>query len=188
MAKSLTEKAAEMVTARASEAEMTTDEVSEALNRAFQRLKEKRKSGNKTKKKALPRSSAKPETREDLDKKFETLTWLRENPEKSIKKETIICLECGGRFKTLTVRHLRTHGLDRDGYAEKWNLGDGKRLTSKDYSEQRKKIIAEARAHKGQNGEEAEEMEFAPAPEPADEKPAFKPRVVLRKKGDKKAP
>ncbi len=188
MAKSLTEKAAEMVSAKASDTGVPTDEVSDALNKAFQRLSEKQKQTKAKKKSAKPANKASKlsDTREDLDKKFETLTWLRANPKNSIKKDTIICLECGGRFKTLTIRHLRTHGLDRDGYAEKWGLGDGKSLTSRDYSEQRKKIIADARAHKGQSDEEVEEPEFDVTPPQPKEKPAFKPRVVLRKKAEKK--
>ena len=34
------------------------------------------------------------------------------DPRKAIRKKTITCVECGKTFKTITKRHLETHGLD----------------------------------------------------------------------------
>lgn len=45
---------------------------------------------------------------------------------KSIKEQSIICLECGKSFKILTKKHLGSHNLDADSYREKWGI---KRLT-----------------------------------------------------------
>ena len=45
---------------------------------------------------------------------------------KSIKEQSIVCLECGRSFKILTKKHLASHGLDADAYREKWSI---KRLT-----------------------------------------------------------
>ena len=45
---------------------------------------------------------------------------------KSIKEQSIVCLECKRSFKVLTKKHLASHGLDADTYREKWGI---KRLT-----------------------------------------------------------
>jgi predicted transcriptional regulator len=43
-------------------------------------------------------------------------------PKKSINKESIVCLECGLKFKSLK-RHLRTqHNLSPEHYRMKWSL------------------------------------------------------------------
>ena len=41
---------------------------------------------------------------------------------KSIKEQSIVCLECGRTFKILTKKHLASHGLDADSYREKWGI------------------------------------------------------------------
>ena len=41
---------------------------------------------------------------------------------KSIKEQSIVCLECGRTFKILTKKHLASHGLDADAYREKWGI------------------------------------------------------------------
>ena len=44
------------------------------------------------------------------------------DPKRSIKENSIICLECGRSFRVLTIRHLRTHGLDARTYKEKYGF------------------------------------------------------------------
>ena len=41
---------------------------------------------------------------------------------RSIREQSILCLECGRRFRMLTIRHLATHGLTPDEYRKKWGL------------------------------------------------------------------
>ena len=41
-------------------------------------------------------------------------------PNKAIKLKTITCLECGRVFKTLSKKHLESHGLTPDEYRDKW--------------------------------------------------------------------
>ena len=43
------------------------------------------------------------------------------DPKRSIKENSIICLECGRSFRVLTIRHLRTHGLDAKTYGFRKN-------------------------------------------------------------------
>src|SRR5437763_9021806 len=38
------------------------------------------------------------------------------NWRKSITQQTVTCLACGARFKQLSTRHLREHGLDARSY------------------------------------------------------------------------
>ncbi len=59
---------------------------------------------------------------------------------RSIKKDQIICLECGKGHKTLK-RHLRTaHGLDVDAYRARWKLAVDYPVVAPDYAEQRSKM------------------------------------------------
>jgi len=42
------------------------------------------------------------------------------DPKRAIRKKTITCVECGQTFKTITKRHLESHGLTPAEYKEKW--------------------------------------------------------------------
>ena len=53
---------------------------------------------------------------------------------KSVKKDQIICLDCGKGHKLLK-RHLRTaHGLTINEYRERWNLPADYPVVAADYS------------------------------------------------------
>ena len=58
---------------------------------------------------------------------------------KSIKEQTIICLECGKSFKILTKKHLLGHGLDADSYREKWGIKRNTPLVCKALQRERRK-------------------------------------------------
>ncbi len=59
---------------------------------------------------------------------------------RSVKKDRIICLECGNGYKTLK-RHLRsTHGLTVDAYRERWRLPINYPVVAPVYAEQRSKL------------------------------------------------
>src|SRR5437868_4247862 len=56
---------------------------------------------------------------------------------RSVTPNSVVCLECGWRGKTLG-RHLTTrHGFSRDQYRRRWKLSANHPLTSPAYSERR---------------------------------------------------
>lgn len=58
---------------------------------------------------------------------------------KSIKEQSIVCLECGNSFKILTKKHLLSHGLDPDAYREKWGIKRNTPLVCKSLQRERRK-------------------------------------------------
>ncbi len=61
----------------------------------------------------------------------------------SVKSDTIACLECGARLKTLK-RHLGSeHGLTAQEYRARWNLPADYPMIAPDYAEKRKAIALE---------------------------------------------
>lgn len=58
---------------------------------------------------------------------------------KSIKEQTIVCLECGRSFKILTKKHLASHGLDADAYRDKWGIKRHTPLVCKSLQRERRK-------------------------------------------------
>lgn len=64
---------------------------------------------------------------------------------KSIKKQSIECLECGASFKQLSVRHLRDHDLDPRGYRTKYGIPRTQPLSARDTTAMRKRIVQESR-------------------------------------------
>jgi predicted transcriptional regulator len=42
------------------------------------------------------------------------------DPKRAIRGKSIVCLECGRTFKTLSKKHLESHGLTPDQYRERW--------------------------------------------------------------------
>jgi predicted transcriptional regulator len=61
-------------------------------------------------------------------------------PKNSVRKNDVVCLECGRTYKTLK-RHLRTaHSLDESDYRARWDLPASKKLVAKSYSEHRSRM------------------------------------------------
>lgn len=58
---------------------------------------------------------------------------------KSIKEQSIVCLECGKSFKILTKKHLSAHGIDADAYREKWGIKRNTPLVCKALQRERRK-------------------------------------------------
>lgn len=42
------------------------------------------------------------------------------DPKRAIKQKSITCLECGRSFKSISRKHLESHGLTPDEYRAKW--------------------------------------------------------------------
>ena len=58
----------------------------------------------------------------------------------SVKKDHIVCLDCGKKMKMLK-RHLNTeHGLSIDDYRARWNLGADYPMVAPDYAETRRTL------------------------------------------------
>lgn len=59
------------------------------------------------------------------------------DPRKAIRKKTITCVECGKTFKTITKRHLESHGLTPAEYKAKWGYPKGQPLSCRDTAKAR---------------------------------------------------
>ena len=120
MSKSLTEMAQEIVQAQASAKQMTTEEVKLSLQQTFQMLKS---------------LQANEIGGEEVEAAGQTGTNI--DPKKSIKKNSIICLECGQEFKMLSAKHLASHDLDARSYRTKYGFPARQPLCAKGLSDRR---------------------------------------------------
>lgn len=114
----ITELVHKITLAQAKHVVMSPKEIDKFMQTVFNRIKQMRDEELKTK-------FGKQEIEEEKEKEI--------NPMSTIKKDTIICLECGGKFKTLSAAHLATHGLTHDEYREKWGFPKRFPLVSKSY-------------------------------------------------------
>ena len=67
------------------------------------------------------------------------------NWRKSITKHTVTCLACGASFKQLSVRHLRSHGLDTRSYRVKYGMLPRQPLSARAVTALRKQIVQKSR-------------------------------------------
>jgi len=100
MSKSLVEMSAEIVAAQASHRALTPEEIADSLRRTFQTLKEIQQLGNGT--------------------EFEEA--VSRDPQASIQRNQVMCLECGKSFKLLSNRHLALHSLTPRAYKQKHGI------------------------------------------------------------------
>ncbi len=121
MSKTLVEMAAEIVQAQGNSKTMSIEELQESLKETFVTLKNL---------KAMETGEQVP----DSDPNKPAIT-----PERSILKNKIICLECGKEFKSLSFKHLETHGLTRREYKIKYGFSLRQPLCAKSITEKRKK-------------------------------------------------
>ncbi|MDH5298339.1 MAG: MucR family transcriptional regulator [Desulfobulbaceae bacterium] len=128
MSKSLVEMAAEIVQSQCSTKNMTTDEVTAALQTTYKALQAMQVNEAQVAQGAVAPEGLLAEE-----------TTAKVSPEKSIQKNKIVCLECGQEFKMLSPKHLRSHGLNGRGYREKWGFSLRQPLCAKALSERRKK-------------------------------------------------
>ncbi|MBW2057518.1 MAG: MucR family transcriptional regulator [Deltaproteobacteria bacterium] len=126
MAKTLTEMAAEIVTAQAGVTRMSPEELSEALAKAYDSLKR-----IKGLEEGVGAEGPVPEGAVAMD------------PKASIQRNKIICLECGKEFKQLSRSHLKSHGLTPREYKKKYGLKAGQALTAKSLSAKRRRTAKE---------------------------------------------
>ena len=123
MAKSLTQMAADIVSAQASHVSMSADEMDASIKKVFEALSEI---------KAVEDKPAGAEVDDEL-------AQSRANPMKSIQRNYVICLEDGSRFKQLTARTLAKFGLTAKEYRKKWGFSARQALSAKSLSAKRRK-------------------------------------------------
>lgn len=119
MSKSLVEMAADIVT---SQKYGSIDEVTSALDSTFKSLM------------ALQNQEegVDPAPVDEVETPAKAL-----DPKKSIKKNMIICLECGQEFRTLSPKHLLGHGLTAKEYRKKYGFTARQPLCAKSLSDAR---------------------------------------------------
>ena len=122
MAKSLYELAAEIVAAQAGVAKMTAEELDDLIKKTYESLK-----NIKCNEEGAAAEDAAPAM----------------NPKDSIKQGSITCLECGKKFKIITKRHLKDHGLTPKEYKAKYGFKARQPLSAKSLSAKRRKVAKE---------------------------------------------
>lgn len=92
-----------------------------------------------------------------IRKIYKSLRWVQAQEEKvarteeaphvlgvdSIKRNKVICLECGKEFRQLSAKHLQAHGLSPKEYKQKHSIPMRQSLSSKTLSAKRRKIAKE---------------------------------------------
>jgi predicted transcriptional regulator len=127
MAKSLTEIAADIVTAQAGVIRMSAEELSEALARTYECLKRIRDQ----------------EEGVALEIPVPSAAGVTIEPKASIQQNKVICLECGKEFKQLSKSHLKSHALTPEEYRKKYGFKANQALTAKSLSAKRRKTAKE---------------------------------------------
>jgi predicted transcriptional regulator len=125
MPKSLVEMASEIVAAQASHTSMGPEEISEGVRSIFEVLQ----------------SLHTLET--GMTNRSESDPSPKLNPQDSIQRNRVICLECNKDFKLLSNRHLALHGLTSRDYKLKYGLPLRQPLSAKSLTQTRRKIAKE---------------------------------------------
>jgi predicted transcriptional regulator len=123
MAKSLVEMCAEIVAAQAGHTRLSPEEIGESLRQVFQTLMEVQQSGQQNVDMVEPLS--------------------HHDPQSSIQRNQVICLECGKAFKLLSNRHLALHGLKPREYKQKHGIRMTQALSARTLSARRRKLAKE---------------------------------------------
>jgi predicted transcriptional regulator len=129
MAKTLVEMAAEIVTAQASNTQMSSEEISDTLRKLFLTLKDIK------------------DKEDGIFTTFEVASMEKGHigiePKDSIQRNKIICLECGKEFKQLSKSHLKIHNLTPKDYKKKHGLRTSQALVAKSLTAKRRKLAKE---------------------------------------------
>jgi predicted transcriptional regulator len=121
MEKSLVEMCSEIVTAQAGQTRMSSDEIGNSLRQVFQTLQDVQRSGQNV----------------EID------DTLPRDPQASIQRNQVVCLECGKSFKLLSNRHLALHGLKPREYKLKHGIRMTQALSARTLSARRRKLAKE---------------------------------------------
>jgi predicted transcriptional regulator len=121
MSKSLVEMSAEIVAAQASHTALPLEEMAESLRKVFLTLRDIQDQGNGA-------------VCEDMGSR---------DPQSSIQRHQVICLECSKAFKLLSNRHLALHGLTPRAYKHKHGIRMTQALSARTLSTKRRKQAKE---------------------------------------------
>jgi predicted transcriptional regulator len=121
MSKTLVEMCAEIVAAQACHTALPPEEIAESLRKIYLTLKDIQVQGN-----ALEGEEA-----------------VSRDPQASIQRNQVICLECGKAFKLLSNRHLALHGLTPRAYKHKHGIRMTQALSARTLSTRRRKLAKE---------------------------------------------
>ncbi len=118
MAKTLTEISAEIVAAQVGSTSMTAEEIGDSLKAVFRVLVQLRVAEGGEEANLLAKAAG-GFGGEDVPA---PLAELRQRPIRSIRKNKVICLECGAEFRQLTKGHLKEHNIDAKEYRKKYGF------------------------------------------------------------------
>ena len=121
MSKSVVEMCAEIVAAQAGQTRLSSEEIGDSLRQVFRTLLDVQRSG------------------QDAGVE-ETVT---RDPQQSIQRNQVICLECGKPFKLLSNRHLALHDLTPRAYKQKHGIRMTQALSARSLSQRRRKMAKE---------------------------------------------
>ena len=130
MPKTLLEMSTEIISAQARHKVMTLEEITDGLQTVFQALREIQQIRN-----GLDASES-----DDSD---DSLSYLRQNPLRSIQRNQIICLESGKPYKLLSNRHLALYGMTPREYKKKWGIPMTMSLSARSLTNRRRKLAKE---------------------------------------------
>ncbi len=121
MAKSLVEMCAEIVAAQAGHTRLTSEEIGDSLRQVFRTLLDVQRTGQDT----------------------EVEESIARDPQASIQRNQVVCLECGKSFKLLSNRHLALHGLTPREYKQKHGIRMTQALSARTLSQRRRRLAKE---------------------------------------------
>ena len=78
------------------------------------------------------------------------------SPKDAVRETSVVCLECGAKFKMLTKRHLAEHGLTPAEYKAKWGLKKGASLACKSLQRMRRQKMQDMQLWTRRKGSEPE--------------------------------
>ncbi len=127
MGKTLVEMAADIIQSQCSSVSMNAEEISLSLQSTFRTLQ------------GLQLTESQVALVGTVEAGQTVKPAIALNPEKSLQKNKVICLECGQDFKMLSPKHLKSHGLTSREYRVKYGFSLRQPLCAKSLSERRKK-------------------------------------------------
>jgi predicted transcriptional regulator len=123
MTKSLVEMCTDIVSAQASHTQMSSEDIVESLRRVFRTLQEVHLLGGAV--------------------ENEEGSVTPRDPQSSIQRHQVLCLECGKAFKLLSNRHLALHDLTPRAYKHKYGIRMTQALSARTLSTRRRKLAKE---------------------------------------------
>jgi predicted transcriptional regulator len=119
--KTLVEMSAEIVAAQARRKNLSPEGIADSLRRIFETLQQVQQADN---------GAEHDET-------------VPRDPQSSIQRNQVICLECGKSFKLLSNRHLALHNLTPREYKQKHGIRMTQALSARTLSARRRKLAKE---------------------------------------------